>query len=70
MSRCSLSSWSRHTRNIFGVGSCGGCIFVSVVGRLGEARVKIGTGICNIYEFLAYKHPHDVDEEACPFLSP
>ena len=23
-----------------------------------------GTGICNIYEFLAYKHPHEVDEEA------
>ena len=27
-----------------------------------------GTGICNIYEFLAYKHPHDVDEEAREFI--
>lgn len=26
-------------------------------------RAPRGTGICNIYEFLAYKHPHDVDEE-------
>ena len=24
---------------------------------------RTGTGICNIYEFLAYKHPHEVDEE-------
>ena len=30
--------------------------------------MTIGTGICNIYEFLAYKHPHEVDEEAYPFF--
>lgn len=31
--------------------------------RLAAAHLS-GTGICNIYEFLAYKHPHEVDEEA------
>ena len=48
---------------------CGCCM--AVFGRgggVGEVRMTIGTGICNIYEFLAYKHPHEVDEEAYPFF--
>eukprot|EP00931_Biecheleriopsis_adriatica_P060285 TRINITY_DN36191_c0_g1_i1.p1 TRINITY_DN36191_c0_g1~~TRINITY_DN36191_c0_g1_i1.p1 ORF type:complete len:727 (-),score=166.86 TRINITY_DN36191_c0_g1_i1:38-2188(-) len=31
--------------------------------RISVERVVSGTGICNIYEFLAYAHPHDVDDE-------
>ncbi|CAL1138481.1 unnamed protein product [Cladocopium goreaui] len=37
--------------------------FSNAGNRISTERVVSGTGICNIYEFLAYKHPHEVDEE-------
>jgi len=37
--------------------------FSNAGNRISTERVVSGTGICNIYEFLAYKHPYEVDEE-------